>query len=204
MNIARISGASVAVAALLVGVTAGCSKDEGSAPSSSSSAASSSAASSSAVASSTSAAPADYSNLLIPATDVGDNATTPGPPQLNPGGNPGVAQVFESPDGKHRVIDTILVFPDTAAAESNFTSNKATLNEIVTGAPEPIDVGTNGTIATGTSPDGAKAVTVIMFSEGKALVHLSFEGPAGDNVPQEIGQDIATKQADAVKAGLPE
>ncbi|CAN5222853.1 hypothetical protein BH09ACT8_BH09ACT8_24290 [soil metagenome] len=211
MDVTRVSGAGLAVTALLVSIAlAGCSKDEGSSTASSAGSAassSSSSAESSAESSTAESSPApesaDYSSLLIPATDVGDNATTPGPPQLNPGGSPGVGQVFASPDGLHRVIDTILVFPDAATADSNFTSNKATLNEIVTGTPEPFDVGTNGTIAAGTSPDGAKAVTVIMFSEGRALVHLSFEGPPGDNVPQEIGQDIASKQADAVKAGLP-
>jgi hypothetical protein len=214
MNVVRVSGAGLAVTVLAVSMTlTGCSKNEGSSTaSSSSSAASSSSSSESSAASSTEAgtsesspAPesADYSSLLIPATDVGDNATTPGPPQLNPGGNPGAGQVFQSPEGNNRVVDTILVFPDVATAESNFTSNKATLNEIVTGTPEPLDIGTSGTIAAGTSPDGSKAVTVLMFSEGRALVHLSFEGAPGDNVPTEIAHDIAAKQDEAVKAGLP-
>ena len=217
MDIARASSAGLTVTALLVSITlAGCTKDEGSstasssssaASSSSSSSESSSSESSSSESSSSESSPApestDYSSLLIPATDVGDNATTPGPPQLNPGGNPGVGQVFQSPEGNNRVVDTILVFPDAATADSNFTSNKATMNEIVTGTTEPIDIGTNGTIAAGTSPDGSKAVTVVMFSEGRALVQLSFEGAPGDNVPTEIAHDIASKQDEAVKAGLP-
>jgi hypothetical protein len=210
MNVARVAGAGLAVTVLAVSMTlTGCSKNEGSSTaSSSSSAASSSSSSESSTESDTSeSSPApesgDYSSLLIPATDVGDNATTPGPPQLNPGGNPGVGQVFQSPEGNNRVVDTILVFPDAASAESNFTSNKATLNEIVTGATEPLDIGTSGTMAAGTSPDGSKAVTVLMFSEGRALVHLSFEGAPGDNVPPEIAHDIAAKQDEAVKAGLP-
>jgi hypothetical protein len=213
MNVARVRGAGLAVTVLAVSMTlTGCSKNEGSSTASSSSSAASSSSSSESSESSSEAgssesspAPesADYSSLLIPATDVGDNATTPGPPQLNPGGNPGVGQVFQSPEGNNRVVDTILVFPDVASAESNFTSNKATMNEIVTGTPEPLDIGTSGTIAAGTSPDGSKAVTVLMFSEGRALVHLSFEGAPGDNVPTEIAHDIAAKQDEAVKAGLP-
>lgn len=212
MDIARASSAGLAVTALLVSITlAGCTKDEGSSTASSSSSAASSNSSSSESSSSesssseSSSAPesTDYSSLLIPATDVGDNATTPGPPQRNPSGNPGVGQVFQSPEGNNRVVDTILVFPDAATADSNFTSNKATMNEIVTGTTEPIDIGTNGTIAAGTSPDGSKAVTVVMFSEGRALVQLSFEGAPGDNVPTEIAHDIASKQDEAVKAGLP-
>lgn len=214
MNVVRVSGAGLAVTVLAVSMAlTGCSKNEGSSTASSSSSAASSSSSSessaesSAEATSKESSPApesaDYSSLLIPATDVGDNATTPGPPQLNPGGNPGVGQVFQSPEGNNRVVDTILVFPDAATAESNFTSNKATLNEIVTGTPEPLDIGTSGTMAAGTSPDGSKAVTVLMFSEGRALVHLSFEGAPGDNVPTEIAHDIAAKQDEAVKAGLP-
>ena len=214
MDVARISGTGLAVTALLVSLgLAGCSKDEGSsaesssvsAASSTSSAASSGEATAEAdsAESSVAAEPSDYSALLMPATDVGDDAKTAGPAQLNPGGNPGVGQVYLSPDGTNRVIDTILVFPDAAAADSNFTSNKATLNEIVTGAPEPLDIGTNGVIAAGTSPDGSKAVTVVMFSEGQALVHLSFEGAPGDNIPAEMAHDIASKQDEAVKAGLP-
>ena len=90
---------------------------------------------------------------------MGDNTQTPGGIQLNPGGNPGAAQVYASPDGTRQIIDTILVFPDVAAADSNFQSNSATMNTEVTGAPEPVEIGDQGVMATGTSPDGSKAVT---------------------------------------------
>jgi hypothetical protein len=208
MNTARTSAACLAGTALIIGVAVvGCSKDESSTPATSSASSSAASTSTSAEASSAesspAAAPSDYSSLLIPATDVGENAVTQGPAQLNPGGNPGVGQVFASPDGTHRVIDTILVFPDAASADSNFESNNATMKEAVTGAPQPADIGTKGSIATGTSPDGSKAVTVVMFSEGKALVNMSFESAPGDGVPQDLALQIAHKQDDAVKAGLP-
>src|SRR5689334_19987789 len=153
MNIARLSATSLAVAALVIGVTAsGCSKGDDSKSESSTSSAASSTTSAEATSeestpAETSAAPAepaDYGKLLLPPADMGDDTQTPGGVQLNPGGNPGAAQVYASPDGKQKIIDTILVFPDVAAAASNFESNSKTMNEVTTGAPEPVEVGDQG------------------------------------------------------------
>ncbi|WP_099041914.1 hypothetical protein [Mycobacterium neglectum] len=213
MDIARLSVTSLAVAALVVGVTAaGCSKSEDSTSESTSATSSSTSAeetSSEATAESTAeetsapAEPTDYGTLLLPPADMGGDTQTPGGIQLNPGGNPGAAQVYASPDGKQQIIDTILVFPDVAAADSNFQSNTATLNTVVTGPPEPLEVGTNGVMAVGTSPDGSKEVTVILFTQDRALVSLNFESEPGDPVPPEVATDIATKQAAAIEANLP-
>ena len=211
MDIARLSVTSLAVAALVIGVTAaGCSKKEDS-TSESSTTASSSTTSAEATSSEESATeetsapaePTDYGTLLLPPADMGGDTQTPGGIQLNPGGNPGAAQVYASPDGKQQIIDTILVFPDVAAADSNFQSNSATLNTVVTGPPEPVEIGTNGVRAVGTSPDGSKEVTVILFTQDRALVSLNFESEPGDPVPPEVATDIATKQAAAIEAKLP-
>jgi hypothetical protein len=211
MEIARLSATGVAVAALVIGVTAaGCSKSEEKTESSTSAASSTTSAEASSSEESTTeetsappAEPSDYGSLLIPPSDVGDDTQTPGGIQLNPGGNPGAAQVYASPDGTRQIIDTILVFPDVATTDSNFQSNFATMNTAVTGAPEPVEIGDNGVMATGTSPDGSKAVTNYLFTVGTALVNLSFESAPGDPVPPEVANDIATKQAAAVEAGLP-
>jgi hypothetical protein len=211
MDIARLSATGVAVAALVIGVTAaGCSKSEEKTESSTSSASSSTSAAASSSEESTAeetstpaAAPGDFGSLLIPPTDVGNDTQTPGGIQLNPGGNPGAAQVYSNTDGSQQVIDTILVFPDVAAADSNFQSNSATMNTVTTGAPEPVEIGDQGVMAAGTSPDGTKAVTVILFSQGKALVSMNFESAPNDPVPPDVAKDIATKQAAAVEAGLP-
>ena len=211
MDIARLSATSLAVAALVIGVTAsGCSKgdDSKSESSSSATASSTSAAATSSEESATetstpAAEPSDYGALLIPSADMGEDTQTPGGVQLNPGGNPGAAQVYASPDGKQQIIDTILVFPDVAAADSNFQSNSATLNTVTTGPPEPIEVGDQGVMAIGTSPDGSKSVTAILFSQGKALVSLNFEGAPDDAVPPDVATDIAKKQATLIEEGLP-
>jgi hypothetical protein len=213
MDIARLSATSLAVAALVIGVTAsGCSKGDDSKSESSTSSAASSTTSAEATSSEesappeTSAAPAepaDYGKLLLPPADMGDDTQTPGGEQLNPRGNPGAAQVYASSDGKQKIIDTILVFPDVAAAASNFDSNSKTMNEVTTGAPEPVEVGDQGVMAIGTSPDGTKSVTVVLFSQGKALVSLNFEGEPNDPVPPDVAKDIATKQAALIADGLP-
>jgi hypothetical protein len=78
------------------------------------------------------------------------------------------------------------------------------MNEVTTGAPEPVEVGDQGVMAIGTSPDGTKSVTVVLFSQGKALVSLNFEGEPNDPVPPDVAKDIATKQAALIADGLPE
>lgn len=212
MDIVRLPATSLAVAALVIGVAAGCSKSDDSSSESSTSAASTTTSAeattseetTSADASPSGAQPSDYGSLLLPPTDIGADIVTPGGVQLNPGGNPGAAQVYSSPEGHRQIIDTILVFPDVAAAESNFQSNSATMNTVVTGAPAPVEVGDQGVMAIGTSPDGSKAVTVLLFTQGKALVSMNFESAPNDPVPPEQAQDIALQQATLIADGLPE
>jgi hypothetical protein len=207
MNSARTSAAGFAVTAVLAGAAlAGCGGDrDTSSPSraSSTSSASSSSSTSSAEASPSAVQPSDYSALLIEPGDVGPDATSPDKPVLNPNGVPGVAQLFASPNGSRRVGDTILVFADPAAAATGLENAKASMGSEVTGTPQPIDVGSNGTMIAGNSPDNSKAVTVVMFTEGRALVNLQFESAPDDPIVPEAALEIAHKQDDAVKNGLP-
>ena len=212
MDSARLADTGLAGAALGIGGDgSGCSEGDDSKSETSTSAASSSTSaegtsseeSDTAETGTPAAEPSDYGSLLLPPADMGADTQTPGGVQLNPGGNPGAAQVYASPDGKQQIIDTILVFPDLAAADSNFQSNSATLNTVTTGPAEPVEIGDQGVMAIGTSPDGSKSVTAILFSQGKALVSLNFEGAPDDAVPPEVAKDIATKQATLVADGLP-
>ena len=212
MDIARVSATSLAVAALVIGVTAsGCSKSDDSSSESSSSATSTTTSAEAATSEETTSAeattpaaePSDYGALLLPPGDIGPDIQTPGGVQLNPAGNPGAAQVYSSPEGHRQIIDTILVFPDVAAAASNFDSNSKTMNEVTTGAPEPVEVGDQAVMAIGTSPDGSKAVTVILFTQGKALASMNFESAPNDPIPPEQAQDLASQQAAVIEANLP-
>src|SRR3984957_4158551 len=102
MKIPMIALAGVAATSMVVGVSVvGCAGNKSSTTSSSGSATSAgsnsaASSSSSAASSSSSAAAADYTALLIKASDItlpGDTFTGQ-PPIQNPNGQPGVAQIF--------------------------------------------------------------------------------------------------------------
>jgi hypothetical protein len=200
----KISVMAVGLAAttLVVGVAVGgCSKKSSTPSSSSSSSASSSA---SATSSSAAAQPTDYSNLLIKASDIPGDAFSMQPPLLNPGGKPGVAATFANQDATRTIGDTVFVLPSASDAAGVLQANITAAGPTVSGGtPQPADVGTGGTLLTGTSPDGAKAITILMFSEGKGVVTLEFDSAANDPVPPDSALDIARKQDAAIKNGLP-
>ncbi|MDT5045482.1 MAG: hypothetical protein QOG75_1335 [Mycobacterium sp.] len=199
MAVAGVVGASA-----LVGVTvAGCSSATKSSTATSGSA-TTAATSSSSASSPAQAPPADYTALLIKATDLNaPEVFTASPPIQNPNGKAGVATSFSNPDGSHVIGDTILVLPDPAAAASALESAKATLGSAVRGTPGPSDIGTGGTTVTGNSPDGAKLVTVVLFTQGRAFTTLEFDGPAGVAVPADFVAEVGQKQVTAIKNGLP-
>ncbi len=192
-----------ALACAVVGLTGvGCSSSK--APEASSS---SSATSSSSAASSTHAAPAnDFAGLLIKPTDIelpGDTFTAQ-EPTVNPGGKDGVATAFTNQTQTRTIGDTILVLADATEAKGVLDSSLASVGQSVAdGTPQPLAVGSNGTLVSGTSPDGTKAVTVVMFTEGKGFALLEFDSAVGDPVPPEFATAVAQKQDDALKAGLP-
>ena len=224
MELARVSIVGWAVATIVVGTAiTGCSDEPkspwvpgpGSYPhpsSTSSSAAHSSTTSSSATPSSTSSStvtapppvqPTDYSSLLIKASDIGPDMTTPQPPVLNPNNAPGVAQLFTNSDNSRRIGVTILILDDPVAAAGGVANTKENYAGRVTGTWQPVDVGSNGSMISGTSPDNPQAVTVLLFTEGKALVNLEFDSAPNDPIPPALAIDVGRKQEATIKAGLP-
>jgi hypothetical protein len=204
MKISVMAVAGVVGASALVGVTvAGCNSGSKSSTAPSGSTASSTASSSSA-SSSAQAQPADYTELLIKATDINaPEVFTASPPVQNPNGTPGVATSFSNPDGTHVIGDTILVLPDPSAAASALDSAKTALGGSVNGTPGPSDIGSGGTTVSGNSPDGTKSVTVLLFTQGRAFTTLEFDGPANAAVPPDFVTDVSQKQVTAIKNGLP-
>ena len=55
----------------------------------------------------------------------------------------------------------------------------------------------------GSSPDNSQAVTMLLFSEGRALVNLEFDSAAGDPIDPAMATDIGRKQNAAIKKGMP-
>jgi hypothetical protein len=201
MEVARLTVAGWVVATLVVGaVCTGCGNGNKTSSTSSSSAFSSSAGSGTAV---PTAQPTDYSALLIKASDIGGDLKAPQPPVLNPNGAAGVAQLFANPDNSRRIGDTILIVADPSAAAAGLDSTKTNYVSKVSGAWQPIDVGSNGSIVSGTSPDNSQAITVLLFTEGKALVNLEFDSAPNDPIDADVAKDIGRKQDVAIKKGLP-
>jgi hypothetical protein len=195
MELARITVAC-AVATLVVGAT-GCSAGNKTGATSASS------TPSSASGTATSAQASDYSYLLIKASDIGGDLSAPQPPVVNPNGAVGVAQLFANQDNSRRIGDTILIVADPAVAAAGLDNTKANYAGKVGGTWQPVDVGSNGALISGTSPDNSQAITVLLFSEGKALVNLEFDSAPGDPIDADIAKDIGRKQDAAIKKGLP-
>lgn len=202
MEVDRIGIAGWAVAIVVVGAAStGCGgADKASPPSASSTTASTS---SSAVTGPPSGQPSDYGFLLIKPNDVGGGLTAPQSPMLNPNNAPGVAQLFANADSSRRMWDTITVAADPSAATAELASTQSGYNGKVNGSWQPLAVGANGGTISGTSPDNSQAMTVLVFTEGKALVTLEFDSSPTDPIDPAVALDIARKQDAAVKAGLP-
>ena len=209
MKVSGIAAAGLTATTLLaIGVSVGgCSSNNSTSSGSASSKTSSSTSSTSSAPTSQSATAGDYSNLLIQPTDItvpGDTFTLGQPPMQNPNGQPGIAAIFTNSDGTRQIGDTILVLPDASAAATALEGAKASLGSAVTGGtPQPAAVGTGGTMVSGTSPDGSKAVTVLLFTEGKAFATLEFDSAPTEPVPPEVLTDVGQKQDTAIKNGLP-
>lgn len=201
MGLARTTVAGVGVAVLVVGTAiTGCGNTNKTSSATSSSATSSSTGT---VTGPSPAEPTDYSRLLIKPGDIGGDFTAPQPPVLNPNNAPGVAQLFANADNSRRFGVTILIVADPATAGAGIDNTKKNYAGKVSGTWQPVDVGSNGAMISGTSPDNSQAVTVLLFSEGKALVNLEFDSAPDDPIDPGLATDIGRKQDAAVKSGLP-
>jgi len=210
MTIGRTSAVGLTATAMLVSATlVACGSDKGT-PATSTSSSSSSTSSSAAASSSTTAGASpspgqtDYSSLLITPSDVGPSAFVDGPPTVNPGGITGVGQTFKNPDGKWTIVDTIAVYPDAAGAAPMIPAMKDELAKKITGAPQPIDIGSNGFMVGGVAADPSKQMEIseAVFIEGRAVVDLEFDCSLGNPTPNDVLLDLARKQDAAVKNGL--
>lgn len=209
MRMSRTVTAGVAATTALAVSLAGCSKQSSSTSTSPSK--SGAATSSAAGAAPTSAAPGgaagqpgDYTKLLIQAGDISAPVPfTAAPPTNNPNGQPGVATTFKDDDGSHAIKDTILVFTDPAAATDALNAAKGQQGAAVKDpSSQPATVGTGGTSLMGNSPDHSKGVVILLFTEGKALVTLEFDGPPDTLAPPDFVNDVGQKQDAVVKKGL--
>ena len=211
MELVRASVAGWAVATVVVGTAiTGCSHKPPSpwvpgpgsyvGPSSTSS---TSSTGSSAVTGPSPAQPTDYSSLLIQPSDIGGDFTTPQAPVLNPNNAPGVAQLFANSDNSRRIGVTILIVAAPAVAAAGAANTRANYGGKVSGSWQPIDVGSNGEMLSGTSPDKSQAVTVLLFTVGRALVNMEFDSAPDDPIDTAVATEIGRNQEAVIKAALP-
>lgn len=153
-----------------------------------------------------SAAVVDYSRLLIKPTDISSSydtfvtrSTVP-----NRRGGKGVSSLFVNEADTRALGVTITVLPDETAAKAALdTSVHAIGASVAGGPPAPSPVGTDGKVIVGTSPDGAKEVTTLLFTEGPAVARLEFQSAPGDPTPLDVVNDVGIKQDIALRMGLP-
>ena len=150
------------------------------------------------------ARPTDYTGLLIHATDIeAPIPFTGSPPTQNPNGQPGVATTFKDDDGSHVIKDTIQVFADPTAATNALNAAKGQQGDVIKSpTTQPANVGTGGTTLLGNSMNGSNGITVLLYTEGRALVTLEFDGPADILAPPDFVADVGQKQDAAIKTGL--
>ena len=197
--------AVVAATALVVSV-AGCGGKNPQSSTSKSGSASSATSSSSAPTSASAAPgqPSEYAKLLIQVSDI--NAPIPftaDPPVSNPNGQTGVATTFKDEDSTHVIKDTIGIYDDPGAATNALNAAKGQQGGTIKDpATQPSKIGTGGTMLTGNKPDRSKGVVILLFTEGRALVTLEFDGPIDTLAPPDFINEVGQKQDDAVKKGL--
>ena len=147
----------------------------------------------------------DYGRLLIRPGDISGSADTfvTRSTLANPAGLDGVEALFVNQDDTRAIGVTILLLPDPAAATTTLNATIGSIDTIVTGdSPRPSSVGTGGTVVSGTSPDGSKELTVLLFTEGRAVARLEFASAPGDPTPAQLVADIGTMQEIALRSGL--
>ncbi|BAX93058.1 hypothetical protein [Mycobacterium shigaense] len=204
MSVARSRGLTMLLGGVLSVATAcGSGGNSGPASTSSSPAAQSSSVAATPTTTAAGSAPlGDYTYLLIQASDVGPDFTPVGAPVQNPGDAAGAGQSFGNPNRTRTVNDTVFVSIDPTVALQSESDYLAAFPKYVASAPQPLEIGSNGWIGVGKSPDKSKAVTYLVFAEGKAVVTIEFDSATDDPVPQDLVLDVARKQDGAVKSRL--
>ncbi len=146
-------------------------------------------------------------NLLLQPTDLSDDEDTfteQSSTPSGPDGLPGASALFVNQDDTRAISDTIVIYSDAETAANTLRDALPTIGTTVTGAtPRPAPVGTDGTIAVGMSTEGSKAATLLLFTEGPALVRLEFQSATGDVTTDQFVINIGKMQQIALRTGLP-
>lgn len=146
----------------------------------------------------------EYQQLLLTPADLSDGEDTFSERSAvaQPSGIPGASAFFVNAEDTRAISDTLLIYPDAETAASTLRQASEKLGEqVVGGAPTPLAVG-NGVMISGTAKDEAKDVTLLYFTEGRALVRLEFQSALGDPTTVPFVTNVAKMQQIALRVGL--
>ncbi|MGU3655099.1 hypothetical protein [Mycolicibacterium sp. A43C] len=192
-----------AAALLVIGLTA-CAPTEPSAPSSAPPTLP--AFTTTSAAPTTSAAAADYTRLLVTAADLSDaeDTFTERHMEASPGGLPGASAFFVNAQDTRAISATVLVYDDPGTAATALKEARGTLGNRVKGNPMPGGVGPDSVMVRGIDPDEAKDITVLMFTQGRALARLEFQSAGGDATTDGFVTTVGKMQQISLRSGLHE
>jgi hypothetical protein len=148
----------------------------------------------------------DYHRLILTAADLSDadDTFTQRSQAPQPNGVPAATAFFVNDKDNRAISDTVLIYPDEATATAALRQAAGTLStKVAGGVPKPVSVGRDGVVIVGTYPDENKAVTLMSFTEGRALVRLEFQSAMGDTTTDRFVTDIGKMQQIALRIGLP-
>jgi hypothetical protein len=152
------------------------------------------------------AASVDYTRLLLQPGDISTtgDAYVAQPATANPDSRPG-AEVLIVNQAQTKAVSILIIALDSpAAGPSALAEAQASLAKSVDpGPPRPSIVGTGGTVVSGNSPDGAKSVSVLLFTQGSTLARVEFDGLPGQPADADFITNVGQKQAIALRVGLP-
>jgi hypothetical protein len=145
------------------------------------------------------AQPGDFSTLPVDPNLITDSlAYNAAPLVFNPNGQPGVQAVYTHRDGSRQITSTILVLPDAQAADVALDGGRM-VSKVANSQTAQAAVGSQGTIVSGTSPDGSKSVTVLSFVEGNTATTIEFDGAPKDPAPSDLVLELGRKQDIAIR-----
>jgi hypothetical protein len=142
---------------------------------------------------------------LVTAADLSDaeDTFTQRSKTSQPNGSTGASAFFVNDKDNRAITDTVLIYPDAATATATLHQSAGALTTTVAGGtPKPISVGGDGVMITGTYPDENKAVTLMFFTEGRALVRLEFQSATGDTTTDKFVTAVGKMQQIALRVGL--
>lgn len=147
----------------------------------------------------------DYGRLLLTAADLSDDEDTfvERTKTATPDGVAGSSAFFVNEKDTRAITDTVLIYPDAATATATLKQATDSLGTLVSGGtPKSANVGADSVVVSGTKPDEDTAVTVLLFTEGRALVRLRFESATGDATTDRFVTGIGKMQQIALRIGL--